>query len=150
MELDLRVVEADDPALAALVARLDAFFAEQWGERAADYAPYHDLTKMACALVADADGAPVGCGCWKPFDAVTAELKRMFVLPAFRRAGIAARIVRALEADAARVGCSRAVLETGADMPGAAAFYERQGYRLIPNYGDFSGDTRCICMEKML
>ena len=150
MEIELRNVPVTDPDLAALVARLDQFFEESWGEAMAGYAPYHNLAKMACAIVAYIDGAPAGCGCWKPYGAATAEMKRMFVLPERRRAGVAARIIGALEADAKRRGCTRAVLETGAQMPGAVAFYKRQGYRVVPNYGDFVGDELCVCMEKTL
>ena len=72
----------------------------------------------------------------------------MYVRPAYRRQGIAGKIVAALEQHAAANGCHRAVLETGADMPEAIAFYERQGYRLVPNYGDFVDDDICVCMEK--
>ena len=68
--------------------------------------------------------------------------------PACRRQGIAGKIVAALEQHAAASGCHRAVLETGADMPEAIAFYEKQGYHLVPNYGDFAGDEVCVCMEK--
>ena len=74
----------------------------------------------------------------------------MYVRPAYRRQGIAGKIVAALEQHAAASGCHRAVLETGAEMPDAIAFYEKQGYRLVPNYGDFVDDEICVCMEKQI
>lgn len=35
-------------------------------------------------------------------------------------------------------------------MQGAIRFYQKEGYRIIPNYGEFIGDELCVCMEKQL
>lgn len=148
MERKLRFVNTNHADLCMLVRYLDQYFHENWGAAADNYQQYHDLTKMSCAVVAYQNAAPVGCGCWKAFDAVTAEIKRMFVLPAHRRSGVAAAVLHALEQHAVQQGCHTAVLETGKDMPGAIAFYQAQGYQLIPNYGDFIGDAVCVCMKK--
>lgn len=148
--MELKFVETSNEDLLALVAELDVFFHSGWGDVAEKYKQYHCLSAMACAVVAYIDGAPAGCGCWRAFDAGTAEIKRMYVRPAFRRQGAAGYIVAALERHAATSGCSRAVLETGADMPEAIAFYKKQGYRIVPNYGDFIGDGICVCMEKQI
>ena len=152
-EVELKFVDVTDADLAALVAELDAYFHAGWGEVADHYKQYHTLDGMACAVVAYIEGKPAACGCWRAFDPVTAEIKRMYVRPAYRRQGIAGKIVAALEQHAAANGCHRAVLETGADMPEAIAFYEKQGYHLVPNYGDFAGGTfagdraaRCFCL----
>ena len=148
--MELKFVDVDHGDLAALVAELDVFFRAGWGETAEKYKAYHCLSGMACAIVAYIDGQPAGCGCWRAYDSATAEIKRMYVRPAFRRQGVAGEIVAALERHAASCGCHRAVLETGADMSEALAFYDKQGYRLVPNYGDFAGDEICVCMEKPL
>lgn len=149
--MELRRVPADHPALTALTGELDGFFRAVWGAAAEGYQKYHDLSKMACALVAfDGAGAPAGCGCWKPLDGGRAEIKRMYVRPACRRRGVAAALLAALEEDALSRGCTAAVLETGAEMPQAIRFYEARGYRLIPNYGEFVGDEVCVCMKKEL
>lgn len=147
-EVELKFVDVTDADLAALVTELDVYFHAGWGEVAEKYKHYHALDGMACAVVAYIEGKPAACGCWRAFDPVTAEIKRMYVRPAYRRQGIAGKIVAALEQHAAASGCHRAVLETGADMPEAIVFYERQGYRLVPNYGDFVDDDTCVCMEK--
>lgn len=148
--MELKFVDTSNEDLLALVAELDVFFHSGWGDVAEKYKQYHCLSGMACAVVAYIDGKPAGCGCWRAFDAATAEIKRMYVRPAFRRQGTAGAIIAALERHAAQNGCSRAVLETGADMPEALAFYEKHGYRSVPNYGDFIGDEICVCMEKRL
>lgn len=149
-QAELKFVDVTNADLAALVAELDAYFRAGWGEAADHYKQYHTLDGMACAAVAYIEGTPAACGCWRAFDPVTAEIKRMYVRPAYRRQGIAGKIVAALEQHAAASGCHRAVLETGAEMPDAIAFYEKQGYRLVPNYGDFVDDEICVCMEKQI
>ena len=149
-EAELRFVDVSHPDLLALAAELDAYFHAGWGEVAENYKQYHALDGMACAVVAYIEGKPVGCGCWRAYDPITAEVKRMYVRPAYRRLGVAGKIVAALEQHAAAGGCRRAVLETGADMPDAIAFYEKHGYRLTPNFGEFAGDEICVCMEKEL
>lgn len=146
--MELRIVDVHDDELNTLVAELDVFFRAGWGDQVERYRTYHDLNSMSCAIVAYIGGAPAGCGCWRLFDAATAEIKRMYVRPEFRRHGVACAIIAALEEHAAAAGCARYVLETGSDMPGALAFYKLQGYRIVPNYGDFVGDEICVCMEK--
>ena len=149
-QAELKFVDVTNADLTALVAELDAYFRAGWGEAADHYKQYHTLDGMACAAVAYIEGTPAACGCWRAFDPVTAEIKRMYVRPAYRRQGIAGKIVAALEQHAAASGCHRAVLETGAEMPDAIAFYEKQGYRLVPNYSDFVDDEICVCMEKQI
>ena len=149
-QAELKFVDVTNADLTALVAELDAYFRAGWGEAADHYKQYHTLDGMACAAVAYIEGPPAACGCWRAFDPVTAEIKRMYVRPAYRRQGIAGKIVAALEQHAAASGCHRAVLETGVEMPDAIAFYEKQGYRLVPNYGDFVDDEICVCMEKQI
>lgn len=149
-QAELKFVDVTNADLTALVAELDAYFRTGWSEAADHYKQYHTLDGMACAAVAYIEGTPAACGCWRAFDPVTAEIKRMYVRPAYRRQGIAGKIVAALEQHAAASGCHRAVLETGAEMPDAIAFYEKQGYRLVPNYSDFVDDEICVCMEKQI
>lgn len=146
--IELKFVEIDHPALLELVQGLDAFFAERYGETALEYQKYHDLNKMACAAVAYVDGVPAACCCWKPMDAVTAVIKRMYVRPEFRKQGLARLLIEAMEQHAAASGCHRAVLETGADMKDAIAAYTHMGYRECERYGDFVNDTKVVCMEK--
>src|SRR5438309_263429 len=62
-------------------------------------------------LVVYHGGTPVGCGALRVLDGdengdgvVTAELKRMYVTPLARGAGLGRRLVAALEAEARRLG----------------------------------------------
>jgi ribosomal protein S18 acetylase RimI-like enzyme len=92
-------------------------------------------------LVAYSGGRPVGCGgyrCWD--DGVTAELKRIYVVPSARRQGVANRVLDALEASAAAAGCTRAVLDCGPRSPEAIRLWQARGYRRIPGFSNYAAD----------
>lgn len=142
-------VNINNPDLLELIKELNDFFNEEWGtEVAQGYQKHHNLTEMACAVVAYDEQEAVGCGCWKLLDEHTPEIKRMFVKPISRGNGAAGKIMQALESDMLEKGYQQAVLETGKDMLSAIGFYEGHGYQLMPNYGEFVGDKLCICMKK--
>ncbi|RKN37770.1 GNAT family N-acetyltransferase [Streptomyces hoynatensis] len=95
----------------------------------------------------DADGGDDGEGDGNYRDG-DAEIKRMYVAPEARRAGLARRILALLEEDARRAGRIRMVLETGIAQPEAIALYESSGYLRLPEaekFGvyRFSRTSRC-------
>ena len=63
-----------------------------------------------------------------------AEIKRMYVVPEARAAGLGRRLLEALEDAARELGYARVRLDTGARQPHAQAMYERAGYHPIGNY----------------
>lgn len=62
------------------------------------------------------------------------EIKRMYVVPEWRGAGVGAQLLAALEAAALGLGLTTVRLDTGGRQPGARHLYEKSGYRSIPNY----------------
>lgn len=150
MTVKIEKVALTNQDLIHLVDQLNQFFYEEWGEISTDYQGHHNLAKMAGAVVAYVNKQPAACGCWKLLDGKTPEIKRMFVEPNYRSMGLASQILTTIEKDISAHDHKRIVLETGADMTGAIRFYEKHGYSLIPNYGDFIGDKLCVCMEKVL
>jgi GNAT superfamily N-acetyltransferase len=76
----------------------------------------------------------VACGGLKRLDARTCEIKRMYVVPDERGAGVAGRLLQALEDEARRLGYAIARLDTGPAQPQAQRLYERAGYREIANF----------------
>ena len=80
----------------------------------------------------------------------SAELKRMFVLPKARGRGIAADLIGVLEDFARSNGIRVVQLETGPLQYAAIRLYERSGYRLVPNFGKYVGDSNSVCYEKAL
>jgi GNAT superfamily N-acetyltransferase len=70
-------------------------------------------------------------------DTNTCEVKRMWTSPDYRRRGLAARVLGALEDAAGEAGYTRLILETGPRQPEAEALYTRQGYARIDFYGHY-------------
>lgn len=74
------------------------------------------------------DGAePVGCGGVALLDGF-AEVKRMYVRPAWRGAGVADTIMQRLIGEAANAGLPSLRLETGPNFIAAGRFYRRWGF----------------------
>ena len=93
---------------------------------------------------------PAGCGAIKELDDLSAEIKRMFVLPGHRNKGLGSIILAELEKWAKELTCKRCLLETGIRQPDAIALYVKNGYIAIPNYGQYAGVENSVCFEKYL
>ena len=91
---------------------------------------------------------PVGCGALRPIDSATVEVRRMYVLKSTRRAGVARKILAALEASAARMGYKVMRLETGNRQHPAMALYESFSFRRIAPFGEYTNDPTSVCYEK--
>ncbi|RPF21005.1 GNAT family N-acetyltransferase [Myceligenerans xiligouense] len=87
-------------------------------------------------LVAWYDGEPAGMAGARLGDPATAELKRVYLRPAFRGRGGAARLVGAAEDAARGLGARRIVLDTRNDLVEARTLYARLGYAETEAYND--------------
>ncbi|WP_030421580.1 GNAT family N-acetyltransferase [Streptomyces sp. SCSIO 75703] len=79
-------------------------------------------------LVARYGGVPAGTAGVRLLDAATAELTRVYLDPALRGRGGAARLVGAAEDAARELGAGRLLLDTRTDLVEARALYARLGY----------------------
>jgi DNA-binding MarR family transcriptional regulator/GNAT superfamily N-acetyltransferase len=135
-------LEVTDPraeAARAAVRRYAAELDERFpGGFDADMAVDADLDALTAPagrfVLARVDGQPVGCGGVQVIDDGIAELKRMWVSPDVRGTGLGGRLLRALEAHAADLGCAIVRLDTNSVLTDAIAMYRRAGYRPIPRY----------------
>ncbi|HUH33739.1 MAG TPA: GNAT family N-acetyltransferase [Daejeonella sp.] len=141
---------SDNLDFRALVVLLDQYLSEVDGEEHSFYAQYNKLDKIQQVIVAYSDDIPVGCGAIKQYTVVTAEVKRMFVHPDYRRQGIAKLILTELEHWANESGYLACVLETGKKQSEAISLYQRMGYLVISNYGQYAGVDNSVCMKKQL
>jgi putative acetyltransferase len=149
-DVEIRQVPYTDYDLQTLVQELDDFFLNAWGQQVAGrYQSLHQLSLMAYECVCY-EKEPIGCGCLKHIDAQNVEIKRMYVRAKYRRQGVATQILQHLETVAINNGYRYCLLETGKDMQDNILFYEKCGYYLVDNFGDFIGDDICICMKKDL
>ena len=74
----------------------------------------------------------------------------MFVLSEARGLRIGSQILTELETWALELGYRRTVLETGKIQSEAVRLYERSGYQVIPNYGQYAGVETSVCFQKAL
>ena len=74
----------------------------------------------------------------------------MFVVSDHRRKGIAAKILSELERWAAELSFGKCILETGKKQPEAIELYKKNGYKPIPNYGQYTGVLKSVCFEKKI
>ncbi|NUR46532.1 MAG: GNAT family N-acetyltransferase [Hamadaea sp.] len=103
---------------------------------------------LARFVVAYQMGEPVGCGAVATVAPGVAELTRLWVRPASRRAGVGRRLLAGLERRAKADGHDTIILETGVRQPEAIALYEASGYHRIPPFGEYVGNPLSVCFEK--
>ncbi len=142
--------DSSNPDFVELVCHLDADLAIRDGREHAFYAQYNKIDSIPHVVVAYEGGRAVSCGAIKQFESDSMEVKRMYTLPEFRGRGIAVLVLEVLEAWAAEVGSRRCVLETGRKQPEAIRLYEKSGYSLIANYGQYADVENSVCFEKVL
>jgi GNAT superfamily N-acetyltransferase len=139
--LRFEAVPADVPPAADLLAAMVAEMAVLYGPidvpgmpsaTPADFAPPGGTFLVGF----DEEGAAVCGGGVKRLDDEAAEIKRMYVVPAARRRGIARMLLRALEDAARDLGYSVVRLDTGPLQAHAQSIYESEGYRAIGNFND--------------
>jgi GNAT superfamily N-acetyltransferase len=155
----LTVVPWDDPDAALLRDTQQAEMRELYQDDD-EPVPLRDTTSITAMVVLRADGVPVACGALRRLEPgswgdgepgpATGELKRMYVLPAWRGRGLSRRVLGELEDRARTQGLRRVVLETGSLQTAAIALYETSGYRRIPPYGGYVDSPLSLCFAKDL
>jgi GNAT superfamily N-acetyltransferase len=147
----LRAVGYADPVAQHLVERVQQEYVVRYGGRdAAGVDPAEFSPPLGLFLVAEVDGRPAGCGGWRSCGDGVAEVKRMYVEPAFRRRGIAALVLTELERTAAAAGHRQLVLNSGARQPEALELYDRAGYTPVPGYGVYADAPDAVFLGKAL
>lgn len=135
----------------ALITELDAY-------QAALYPPesHHALDlgsvpaqRLLFVIARDDAGCAVGCGA-VVLSAAYGKLKRMYVRPRARGAGMAKNILQTLEAAALASGCPLLKLESGPSQPEALALYARRGYQRCGPFGTYTDDPLSVFMQKTL
>ena len=133
-----------------LVRLLDADLAERDGIDNPFYAQFNKINMIRHAVVAYENGQAIGCGAIKSSSPDEMEVKRMYTAPAARGKGIASIVLKELEQWAAELSYKKCILETGKRQPEAIELYKKNGYHIIPNYGQYAGIDNSVCFEKFL
>ena len=139
-----------DPDFQSLVVMLDEDLFIRYPVILSEYAPLNKVENLQTVVVAYQDEEPVGCGCFRHYDASTVEVKRMFVKGNKRGLGIASGILKELEKWAKELSYQTVVLETGSLQHEALALYRKSGYADIETYPPYVGMSDSICFRKSL
>ena len=146
--ISLKRTNSQDKDFVALVAALDAELQLRDGAEHSFYAQFNHIDNIKQAIVAYHNDFPIGCGAIKKFDEQTMEVKRMFVPVEARGKGIATKVLQELEKWAGELGYATCFLETGKRQPEAINLYKKNGYTVIPNYGQYKGVENSVCFRK--
>lgn len=148
----------DDVGVRSLVADVQQEYLRRYGSGDDTVLTVADFTPPAGVFVlAHLDGAAVAMGGWRAREAGEhgladgdAELKRMYVVPAAQRRGVARAVLAELERTARAAGRVRMVLETGTEQPEAIALYTSAGYTPTTKFGLYRGEASSRCYAKTL
>ena len=141
---------SENPDYQKLVVLLDATLKILDGDDHDFYAQYNKSDAIKNVGVFYEKNDPLGCGAFKFYENKTVEIKRMYVLPEQRGKGIAHQILTELENWAKELEYNNCVLETGIKQVEAIGLYQKAGYAVIPNYGQYQGVENSICMQKSI
>ena len=108
------------------------------------------LAPRGAYVLAYLNSAPVGSGALRSIDGLLVEVRRMYVMRAARRTGIARAILVHLEQVAHELGYAAMRLETGYRQQPAMALYESFGFKRIAPFGEYVNDPTSVCYEKPL
>lgn len=141
---------SDNSDFQSLVALLDEDLRARDGDEHSFYSQYNKIVNIQNVIVCYKDAKPIGCGAFKEYGQHKVEIKRMFVRPENRGQAIGSKILNELELWASELKYSSCILETGKRQPEAIKLYQKAGYKIIPNFGQYENIENSVCMEKAI
>ena len=148
--ITIKRTDSNNPDFIELVKQLDAYLKIVDGDDHEFYDQYNGTEALTHLVVAYLNNKPVGCGAFKPYQNNSVEIKRMFVHTTARNQGIAAKVLAELEFWATQLNYKSCILETGKKQVEAIAFYKKNNYQKIPNYGQYAEIENSVCFEKIV
>ena len=146
--MDIRFVTAESEDFRMLAGELDAYYFSLVGEIQNRYAHVNRPENMQALAVVYIGQEPAAIGAWKRIDEKTAEIKRIYVRPAYRRQGVASALISALEVHSTQSGVMQFILETARTTDASHQLYLSLGYKIIDYYGSPAGAENCLCFYK--
>ncbi|MGY0392988.1 GNAT family N-acetyltransferase [Bizionia sp. KMM 8389] len=141
---------SENPDFILLVEELDAYLKVLDGDEHDFYNQFNTIDVLKNTIVAYINNIPVGCGAFKQYNTSSIEIKRMYTNPKSRGQGVATKTLQALEDWAKQLGYKKCILETGKRQTEAIAFYKKNDYNIITNYGQYANIENSLCFEKEL
>lgn len=150
MQFSIKRTDSVNLDFIELVKHLDLELAEIDGEEHNFYAQYNKVDKIKHVVLVYDGNKPIACGAIKEFSPQIMEVKRMFTQSQYRGKGLASMLLAELEKWAKEMHYEKCVLETGKRQQDAVALYQKNGYLITPNYGQYIGVDNSICFAKTL
>ncbi len=95
--MELKITSSINQDFVSLVKELDTYLKVTDGEEYEFYNQFNGIEKLNHCIVAYFENQPVGCGTFKKYDAVSVEIKRMYLQPNQIGSGITFKILNTLE-----------------------------------------------------
>lgn len=114
----------------------------EWGAVVARLGEVLDLDELP-AFVAEVGGQPAGLVTWR-HDADRGEIEVVGIEAWIRERGVGAALLRAVRAEARRLGATRLWLITNNDNLDAIRFYQRRGWRLVAVHPGGADRSRAV------
>jgi putative acetyltransferase len=139
---------ADQPEVRAFFAASEAYMSALYPAESNHFTSLDSLLQPNVRfLVARRGTEAVACGAYIVSPAGHAEIKRMWVEPAVRGAGVGRRLLSAIIDGARSDGVRLLQLETGIAQPEAIALYRAAGFVECPPFGDYKPDPLSLFMH---
>ncbi|PXY39854.1 N-acetyltransferase [Flavobacterium cheongpyeongense] len=147
--LSILPVDPNDKKALGITEELSADLFKRFGSDGKNsFTDWQNNNPKFLFVVASLNNEIVGCGAFRAINENTAEIKRMYAK--FPRRKIGQTILSYLEEKAKDIGFRNLVLETRLKNNEAVQFYQKQGYKVIPNYGKYVNRSEAVCFGKSL
>lgn len=147
--ISIKMVNPDDEKVLAITEELSENLYLRFGSDGKNsFQDWENENSKFVFVVAEINSEIVGCGAIRPIDQNIGEVKRMYAKYPGKKIG--QTILGFLENEAVNLGYTNLVLETRVKNESAVHFYQKQGYKVIPNYGKYTDRPEAICLEKSL
>jgi putative acetyltransferase len=134
-----------------LIAELDAYLSSLYPAESNHFLDLDQLSRPEIRFfVARSDGTALACGALRVDSEGYGEIKRMYVSPRARGAGLGRALLGAIEARAGQEGLRVLRLETGIHQAEALALYRSAGYVDCAPFGEYQPDPLSLFLEKKL
>lgn len=143
------IITNPDEKVAAIIEELSANLYLRFGsDEKNSFTDWQVNNSKYVFVIAEIGNEIVGCGAIRPISETVGEVKRMYAK--YPRKQIGKTILAFLEDIALKRGYQELILETRVKNTEATQFYEKQGYKVIPNYGKYTDRPEAICFGKSL
>jgi GNAT superfamily N-acetyltransferase len=151
MSVTITPERPDSEAAIQLIAELESHLSQFYDQESRHGYSVEKLLREGVAFfLIRHDHLPAGCGGLQLFAPDYAELKRMYVRPAFRRLGLAKLMLNHLTTHARQHGIPLLRLETGIHQHEAISLYARTGFHRIGPFGPYKNDPLSLFYEKRI